>query len=71
MTKSEQVCAYLEAMAKKAGGDVIVFQNDSGSYTMQRRGNVGADRIAFKVKPDEPREKFNGKVQRLMEGVSV
>ena len=68
MTKSEQVCAYLEAMAQKIGGDVIVFKNDSGGYTMQRRGKVGAGSIAFKVKPDEAREKFNRKVQRLMEG---
>ena len=68
MTKAEQVCAYLEAMAQKIGGDVIVFRNDSGSYTMQRRGAVGVNAVGFKVKPDEPRDKFNRKVQRLMEG---
>lgn len=69
MSEVERACAYLEAMAEKVGGDVKVFRNDRGAYIMQRSDALGAGAMSFRVKLDEPREKFNRKVQRLMEGV--
>ena len=65
MTESERACEYLEAMAAKAGGDVRVFTDANGKFLMHKRGKPEK---SFKVKLDEPREKFNEKVKILMEG---
>lgn len=63
MTELERACEYLEAMAKKAGGDVKVFTNASGKYIMQRKGDPTK---SVQVSLEEPREEFDRKVQRLM-----
>lgn len=65
MTRDERACAYLEAMAEKAGGDVRIFTNASGKYMMQKRG----DHLrSIQVSLEETRESFNAKVKRIMEG---
>lgn len=64
MTKNEQICAYLESMAEKAGGDVRVYCV-GGKYFMHRKGNPD---FAFRVSMEETREAFNDKVKILMEG---
>lgn len=65
MTEADRACEYLEAMAAKVGGDVRVFSNDKGKFTMHKRGKPEK---SFKISLDEPREKFNEKVKILMEG---
>ena len=64
MTETERICAYLEAMAEKAGGDVRVFSNGNGKYFMHRTGKSD---VSFQVSMEETREAFNEKVKILME----
>ena len=65
MTKDERACAYLEAMATKAGGDVKVFTNAYGKFIMQKRG----DPLRYiQVSLEETRESFERKVKWIMEG---
>ena len=63
MTEQERACEYLEAMAKKAGGDVKVHTNLYGAFVMQRTGDPTKSVV---VSLEEPREEFDRKVQRLM-----
>lgn len=65
MAKNEkQVCAYLENMAAKVGGDVRVL-NTSGHLTMYRNGDfINGVRVSL----DDTREVFAEKVRKLMEG---
>lgn len=65
MKKDEQACAYLEAMAKKAGGDVKIYTNANGKYMMQKRGD---HMRSVQVSLEERREEFDRKVRWLMEG---
>ena len=66
MAKNDgQVCAYLEAMAAKVGGNATVYKNFYGDFTMQRVDGIGK---SVRVRMDEPRESFNAKVKKLMEG---
>lgn len=65
MNRQEQVCAYLEAMAEKVGGDVKVYTNAEGKYMMQKRGDLSR---SVRVSLDERREEFDRKVRWLMEG---
>ena len=66
MAKNEkQICAYLESMAAKAGGDVTVFKAASGHLMMYRKGDfINGVRVSL----EESREDFNAKVRKLMEG---
>ena len=65
MAKNEkQVCAYLENMAAKVGGDVRVL-NASGHLTMYRKGNFIE---GVRVSLEDSKEVFNAKVKKLMEG---
>ncbi len=65
MSEVERVCAYLEAMAKKVGGDVQVYIQGKSKYMMHKRGEP---QRAVRVKLDEKRESFDEKVRWLMEG---
>lgn len=53
---------YLRAMAEKAGGDVIVYPNMYGDFTMQRYGTS----LTIRVSLADRREVFDEKVRRLM-----
>lgn len=66
MAKNEaQICAYLETMAAKVGGNVKAYKNVYGDYTLQR---LDSFRKSVRVRMDESRESFNNKVMWLMEG---
>lgn len=66
MAKNEaQICAYLETMAAKVGGNVKAYKNVYGDYTLQRLDSFGK---SVRVSMEESRESFNDKVIRLMEG---
>ena len=65
MTNDDRACAYLEAMAEKAGGkDVRVYSKAKGVYIMHLKGKP---QRSVQVKMDEKREEFNRKVRLLME----
>ena len=66
MAKNDaQICAYLESMAAKVGGNVRVYKNIHGDYTMHR---VDCAWKSVRVSMDESRESFNDKVVKLMGG---
>ena len=63
--KEKQMCAYLESMAAKVGGNVRVFKTDNDHFTMYRNGDfINGVRVSM----EESREDFNAKVKKLMEG---
>ena len=69
MNEMERACEYLEAMAKKAGVEVLVMQSpiEPGKFQIRRKGGYRPDRIVT-VSMEEPRERFAAKVRGLMEG---
>lgn len=65
MARNEaQICAHLETMAAKVGGNVKAYKNIYGDYTLYRRDSFGK---SVRVSMEESRESFNDKVVWLME----
>lgn len=64
--KERMICEYLEGMAQKVGGDVIVRPSGKkNEYIMRNRNNPLGRNIA--VSMETPREDFNRAVKWLME----
>lgn len=65
--KERTICEYLEEMARKVGGDVIVRPSGrKNEYIMRSRKNPLGRNIA--VTMETPREDFNRAVKWIMEG---
>ena len=61
--KEKMMCAYLEGMAAKVGGNVRVLKNANGHFVMYRNGDFIH---GVRVSMEDSREDFNAKVRKLM-----